>query len=160
MLRNKPTDVITVALFTGCEWEVSALLTERSHRKTEELFEMPVSVTVTLLIYVWAGRSESQRQSEPKKRCLSACLVQAEESAAHIVVERESQVRFVGAVGAGAKFSSRSLSRSAGAGEVTEALAGCCCAVSWGLSAQFLSWRLVCPEENTVFCPKTCIQRF
>lgn len=31
----------------------------------EELFEMPVSVTATPLIHVWAGGSESQRLSEP-----------------------------------------------------------------------------------------------
>lgn len=34
----------------------------------EELFEMSFSVTATLLICVWAGGSESQRQSEPKKK--------------------------------------------------------------------------------------------
>lgn len=33
----------------------------------EELFEMPASVTATVLICVWVGRSESQRQREPKK---------------------------------------------------------------------------------------------
>lgn len=33
----------------------------------EELFEMPVSVTATPLIRVWAGGSESQRRSEPSK---------------------------------------------------------------------------------------------
>lgn len=44
------TDVIIVALFVGSAWELSALVTERSHRKMEELFETPVSVTATLLI--------------------------------------------------------------------------------------------------------------
>lgn len=34
----------------------------------EELFEMPVSVTATLLIRVWAGGSESQRRREPNKK--------------------------------------------------------------------------------------------
>lgn len=61
------TDVRMVALFTGCAWELSALVTERSHRKMEELFEMPVSVTATPLIRVWVGGSESQRPSEPSK---------------------------------------------------------------------------------------------
>lgn len=129
------TDVIIAALFVGSAWELSALVTERSHRKMEELFETPVSVTATLLIYVWAARSESQWQSEPKERCLSAWLVEAEVSAAHIVVERESRVWFVGAVSTEAKFSCCSLSHSAGADEVTEALADCCCSVSGGPSA-------------------------
>lgn len=110
MQQTGVTDVIIVALFPGCVWELSASVTERRHRKTEGLFEMPISVTATLLICAWAGRSESQRRSEPKKRCLPACLVKAEESAAHIVVEREREVRFVGAVSAEAKFSSCSLS--------------------------------------------------
>lgn len=67
MLHNPAgvTDVRMVALFTGCAWELSALVTERSHRKMEELFEMPVSATP--LIRVWAGGSESQRPSAPSK---------------------------------------------------------------------------------------------
>lgn len=85
------------------------------------------------LVEVRASNRVSQKKTQ--KRCLSACLVEAEESAAHIVVERESQVRFVGADSAEAKFSSCSLSCSAGPDEVTEALAGCCCSVSGGLSA-------------------------
>lgn len=39
------TDVIFAAVFTGCAWELSASVTESSHRKMEELFERPVSVT-------------------------------------------------------------------------------------------------------------------
>lgn len=58
-----------------------------------------------------------------QKSCLSAWFVEAEESAAHIVAERQSEVRFVGAVSAEAKFSCCSLPHSAGAGEVTKALA-------------------------------------
>lgn len=72
MQQTGVTDVIIAALFTGSVWELSALVTEGSHRKMEEHFEMPVSVTATLLICVWVGRSESQRQSEPKE--LSPCL--------------------------------------------------------------------------------------
>lgn len=68
------TDVKIAALFTGSVWELSALVTEWSHRKTEELFETPVSVTAPLLICVWVGRSESQRGSEPKRKKLPLCL--------------------------------------------------------------------------------------
>lgn len=50
----------------------------------------------------------SDRASQ--ESCLSLCLVEAEESAAYIVVERVSEVRFVGAVSAKAKFSSCTLS--------------------------------------------------
>lgn len=71
MQQASVTDVIIAALFTGCVWELRVLVTEGSHRKMEELFEMPVSVTATLLICVWVGKSESQRQSEPKKLPLS-----------------------------------------------------------------------------------------
>lgn len=68
MQQTGVTDVIIVAPFTGSVWALSVLVTEVSHRKMEELFEMSFSVTATLLICVWAGGSESQRQSEPKKK--------------------------------------------------------------------------------------------
>lgn len=72
----------------------------------EELFEMPVSVTATPLIRVWAGGSESQRRSEPRKDrkemkkntpplCTPA-IGRGVCGTARIVVE--SQVQFVGAV--------------------------------------------------------------
>lgn len=61
----------------------------------EELFEMSVSVTAALLISVrgLVGGSVRLRQSKPKKK---KKLVEAEESAASVLVEGE--VRFVGAV--------------------------------------------------------------
>lgn len=68
MQQTGVTDVIIAAPFTGSVWALSVLVTEVSHRKMEELFEMSFSVTATLLICVWAGGSESQRQSEPKKK--------------------------------------------------------------------------------------------
>ncbi len=71
---------------------------------------MPVSVTATLLICVWAGRSVSQRRSE--LNTLLLCLPCKGRGVCSIVVERESEVRFVGAVSAEAKFSSCSLSLS------------------------------------------------
>lgn len=100
MQQTGVTDVIIAAPFTGSVWALSVLVTEVSHRKMEELFEMSFSVTATLLICVWAGGSESQRQSEPKKK-KGACLIQAEKSAASIVVVREGEVQFVGAVSTG-----------------------------------------------------------
>lgn len=111
------------------------------------------------LVEVRASDRVSQKNPPPQKSCLSACLVEAEESAAHIVVERESQVRFVGAVSAEAKFSSCSLSRSAGADEVTEALAGCCCSVSGGLSAH-CKLRAHMPLTEHCVLSQYCIQRF
>lgn len=66
-----------------------------SQRTTEELFEMSVSVTATLLIISvrgLVGGSERLRQSQPKKKR----LVETEESAASVLVEGE--VQFVGAV--------------------------------------------------------------
>lgn len=100
MQQTGVTDVIIAAPFTGSVWALSVLVTEVSHRKMEELFEMSFSVTATLLICVWAGGSESQRQSEQKKK-KGACLIQAEKSAASIVVVREGEVQFVGAVSIG-----------------------------------------------------------
>lgn len=36
MQQTGVTDVIIAALFAGCVWEISALVTERSHRKMGE----------------------------------------------------------------------------------------------------------------------------
>lgn len=58
------------------------------------------------------GLVEVRARDRVKKKlpfCLSLCLVEVEESAAYIVVERQSEVRFVGAVSAEAKFSLLSL---------------------------------------------------
>lgn len=165
MQQTGVTDVIIAALFAGCVWELSALVTERSHRKMGEALWnaslcdcYPANLCVGL-VEVRASDRVSQKKTKPQKSCLSACLVEAEESAAHIVVERESQVRFVGAVSAEAKFSSCSLSRSAGADEVTEALAGCCCSVSGGLSAH-CKLRAHMPLTEHCVLSQYCIQRF
>lgn len=103
----------------------------------EELFEMPVSVTATLLIRVWASGSESQRRREPNKKNTAASLPAWQRQRSlqqHIVVE--SQVQFVGAVSTAPWLNlAPAPSRSAGADEVTEALAGCCCSASRGLPA-------------------------
>lgn len=53
MQQTGVTDVIIAALFAGCVWELSALVTERSHRKMGEAL-WNASLSATLPIYVWA----------------------------------------------------------------------------------------------------------
>lgn len=82
-------------------------------------------MTVSLLIYAWAAQSESQRHGEPKT------------TASQHAVERQRSLR--GRVECELwGMSSMRLnlaSLSAGAAEVTVAVAGCCCSVSGGLLA-------------------------
>lgn len=93
---------------------------------------MPLSVTATLLICAWVGRGESQRRSEPKKLplflpCRGRGVCSTHSSWEGSVIRGGSQHRL--------NLDSAALSHSAGAGEVTKALADCCCSVSGGLSA-------------------------
>lgn len=102
---------------------------------------MPVFVTATLLIYAWAGQTESQRHGEPKNHGLSArhggSLQHTQRRSVKCELWGLSSMRLYLA------------SVSAGAAEVTKALAGCCCSVSGGVCQPAVNWgggSTLCPS--------------